>query len=167
LEATGPGYVFDGERLFCALYCNELIARFLPRGDADEQVFVAYESVLEGLRREAPLEHCLRRFEVTLLQACGFSMVLEYAVDSDAPIDSRLRYFYLPESGPVIERPAGACREISGATLLALAQQLPWAEDSSREAKHLMRFVIQHHLGGRQLHSRTLFKYSTSPDTND
>ena len=161
-EASGLAYRYVGDRLFCGLYVNELVSRFLHRGDANAEVFSAYEYTLRRLSQGAELEPLLRSFEVALLKACGYEMALENVVDLALPLDSEGAYFYVPEFGAVSRRPADLHREVSGASLLALAGRQAWTPESSRDAKRLMRFVIQYHLGGRELTSRTLFKHSSS-----
>jgi DNA repair protein RecO (recombination protein O) len=158
-EPVSAAYLLSGDRLFCAIYLNELITCFLHRGDANDLGFGAYEGALKLLNSEIPVEPILRQFELDLLQACGYGMQLEQTADQ-LEIDVDGDYCYLPEVGPVSNIPTTAHRRVKGATLLALASLLPWTADTSREAKGLLRFVIRYHLGGRELHSRTLFKYS-------
>jgi DNA repair protein RecO (recombination protein O) len=166
-EPVGRVYRLTGERLFCGLYVNELVARFLHRGDANQAAFNAYEEVLAHLNELTDIEPRLRNFEIMLLQACGYAMALDHALDIDEPIRAERTYYYLPEFGAVSERPQKAHREVSGVSLLALAGQAPWTALAGREAKGLMRFVIHHHLGGKALLSRSLFKHSPSPETTE
>jgi len=159
-EPLGPMYSFTGERLFCGLYLNELVVRFLHRGDANEQSYQAYQGALMGLNETAPIEPVLRHFEIELLQVCGYAMALNDTADHAMPIAPEGRYFYVPELGAVSARPEIAHLEVRGATLLALAGRMTWTDETSLDAKRLMRFVVHSHLGGRELQSRSLFKYS-------
>jgi DNA repair protein RecO (recombination protein O) len=47
---------------------------------------------------------------------------------------------------------------VAGSTLLALAADHPLQGAAAREARELMRQVLAHHLGGRPLKSRELFR---------
>jgi recombinational DNA repair protein (RecF pathway) len=48
---------------------------------------------------------------------------------------------------------------VRGSTLLALAGRLPLRESVLPDAKRFMRAVLNHHLGDRPLHSRSLFSH--------
>lgn len=160
-EPTGRGHRLQAERLFSAMYVNELIVRLVHRGDGDEAGYEAYEQTLKELACEAPIEPALRHFEALLLDACGYGMELAHAVDTGSALAVDSCYFYVPERGPVALTPPVPHRAVSGGTLLALAGALPWESSRLREAKTLMRFLIHYHLGGQPLSSRELFRSSS------
>ena len=56
-----------GERLYSALYLNELLVRSLAPADPHLPVFEAYESLLPGLAEDPDHEPLLRNFELKLL----------------------------------------------------------------------------------------------------
>jgi len=156
-EPSDRPLVLVGERLFSALYMNELLMRLLHRGEGDALAFAAYEESLSHLADGRALEPVLRHFEALLLEACGYGMQLEAEGDTGVAIEIQNVYCYVPERGAVRETPNAPHRVIHGGTLLALAGQLPWDDERLREAKGLMRFLLQGYLGGRPLAARALF----------
>lgn len=156
-EPAGRPALLQGERVFSGLYVNELVARLLEREDAAPEVWVAYETVIGALSALEAIEPVLRRFEVALLEACGYGLVLDLSADTGEPVRAGQRYAYVPERGPVSGTPTIAHRDVSGDTLLALAGVAEWDPESLTEAKRLMRFLLQQYLGGRPLAARSLF----------
>ena len=98
-------------------------------------------------------EPALRRFEVGLLADLGYALVLEREAETDRVLDPAGRYDYVVERGPVAA-PGG---ELAGSTLLKLAGGESLAGEERREARRLLRRVLDHYLGGRPLKSRELF----------
>ena len=157
-----------GDLLFCGLYANELLMRFLQRADPHPGLFEHYGGMLAALAGGAAPQPALRIFEYRLLGAAGFGLQLEREADSGRSLAADASYLYLPESGPVRRDPRpGAqtspvlCSEsgeelVSGAALLALKSGQPEAEHLA-ELKVLMRKLIRHHLGGRSIRSQQLF----------
>src|SRR5690606_29149175 len=119
-------------------------------------LFAAYRDALLVLAREGEdPEHALRIFEKRLLDALGYGLMLEHDAERGAPIDPDAVYNYVLDRGPCRGNTAGLpAVRVSGATLVALAAERLENEIVMREAKHLMRFVLAPHLGGRPLASR-------------
>lgn len=159
-EPSGRPHRLEGERLFSAMYVNELIMRLVHRGEGDEAGYDAYERALQALAGDAPIEPALRCFEVGLLDSCGYAMELACTADTGSALDAETPYHYVPERGPVTGTPPVPHRRITGGTLQALAGDAPWTPTRLREAKGLMRFILHHHLGGRALAARELFRLS-------
>ena len=65
------------------------------------------------------------------------------------------------ESGAKKISMASETLAIKGSTLLALAGRRRYQVEEAREAKQLMRRVIQRHLGDRKIESRELFRGSS------
>jgi DNA repair protein RecO (recombination protein O) len=147
-----------GDPLFCGLYANELLMRFLHRSDPHPNLFEHYSAMLAGLAAGRPPQPILRIFEYRLLNAAGFGLQLDREPASGLEIRADAWYLYVPESGPVRREPASGDPEelVSGAALLALksgnldTEHLP-------ELKALMRRLIRHHLGDRAIKSQQLF----------
>ena len=145
-EADGPTIVLRGERLFSAMYVNELLMRITTRFDPNVALFELYEQTLAALAHDAQaLEPTLRAFEKRLLDVCGYGLQLSAAADSDQAIDPAQRYCYVVEQGPVVADKSVTGCVVSGATLLALGQGSLLDDEQLREAKHLMRFVLRYH----------------------
>jgi len=147
-----------GEPLFCGIYVNELLVRFLQRADPHPGLFDDYRGLLGQLATGAAPQPALRRFELHLLDAVGFGLQLEHEHGSETPIRPECRYLVLPEAG-ALRREAGqggADELVSGAALLALRSGDIGAAHL-RELKYLMRRLIRYHLGDRPLKSQSLF----------
>ncbi len=152
-EAAGPPLPLRGQQLYCGFYVNELMVRLVQREEPHPGLFAAYQETLRRLVEEGDPEPALRRFEVGLLADLGYGLVLEREAGSDRAVDPAGRYEYVVELGPVAA-PGG---ELGGSTLLKLATGEPLAGEERREARRLLRGVLDHYLGGRPLKSRELF----------
>jgi DNA repair protein RecO (recombination protein O) len=93
----------------------------------------------------------LRLFELRLLDELGYGLQLSSTANGDAIISER-RYLYTPDAGFT---PADS--GVSGATLHALHNGAWNTRMERREARDLMRTVLDHHLGHRPIRSRELF----------
>lgn len=142
----------SGARLLGALYVNELVLRLTRREDANLAAFADYVLCLERLAGGEPAAWTLRRLERDLIAHLGYGLTLRQVADEDDAVQADMRYVYDVEAGP---RPArGAARDsISGAALLALAQDRRPGREEERELRLLMRRVISHHLDGGSLKS--------------
>lgn len=149
-----------GKALLSAVYLNELLMHLLHRHDVHQSLFGHYHDTLYALVENPLIETVLRRFEKNLLEDVGFALNLSYDADTGVAVDPEAEYLYYLEHGPVrarIGQTMGKNPRLSGAALLAFQHdQLTLAHSS--EIKRLMRFVLQHHLGQRQLKSRELFR---------
>ena len=148
----------EGEPLFCGMYANELLMRFLQRADPHPGLFDSYRDMLGQLAAGAAPQPILRLFEYRLLAAAGFGLQLEHEHGSDRPIRPGIWYRYEPDSGPVPTEPAAVDDRqlVSGEALLALKSgQLQ--ERHLGELKALMRRLIRHYLGDRPIRSQQLF----------
>lgn len=159
-ESRDPAVNLERKALFCGLYMNELLLRLLPVHDPQPGIFLIYEKSLRRLGRGEAPDETLRFFELALLDQIGYGLALQHEIASGAQVQRDKFYVYLVEKGP-LESPAGA-DAIRGATLLGLRDgHLPGPVELN-EAKRLMRRVLNHHLGGRPLKSRELFKFAKS-----
>lgn len=147
-----------GEPLFCALYANELLVRFLQRSDPHPELFDQYRQLLAALGGGEASQPALRLFEYRLLIAAGFGLQLDHESTSGRELRADAWYLYQPEYGPVAGQPGqGHGQElVSGAALLALKSG-EIGEEHLRELKLLMRRLIRHYLGDRAIKSQQLF----------
>lgn len=147
-----------GNPLFCGLYANELLMRFLQRGDPHPGLFEQYGALLAALAGGEAPQPILRVFECRLLTAAGFGLQLEREADTGRTVQPDGWYLYLPERGPLRREPTGENSDelVSGAALLALKSGCP-GDAHLRELKALMRKLIRHHLGDRDIKSQQLF----------
>ncbi len=152
-EAAGPAYPLRGEHLYCGFYLNELLVRLMQRSEPHGPLFASYQETLQALAQGGDPEPALRRFEVRLLEDLGYALVLDHEASHDAVLEPAGRYDYVIEKGPVV----AARGELAGSTLLKLRSGETLVGDERREARRLLRRVLDHYLGGRPLKSRELF----------
>lgn len=154
-DAAGPAVGLHGDATLSAFYLNELMLRLLPRGDGQPALFWRYVECIGALAGAHPGWE-LRRFERDLLGALGYALALDVEGSNDRAVEPDLRYHFDPETGP---RRAGVSEAgtmsgtISGAALLALAQDAMPDAAMQGELRRLMRGVLRFHLGGRELRS--------------
>jgi DNA repair protein RecO (recombination protein O) len=151
-DAVGTPLPLVGEAALCALYLNELLTRILARGDPHPEVFARYSGVLFELAA-ADAAHCgwiLRRFERDLLEALGYALQLQVDADGMA-IDAATQYSIDPERGPLRWQTRPLAPAIEGAALLALAGDERPDVAQLRSLRRMMRALLRHHLGGREL----------------
>ena len=166
-EPRGAPYRLEGERLFCAMYLNELVARLTPRGEALEELFRLYEETLARLASDSVHESVLRLFEMGLLEELGYGMLLTHT-SGDEPVRAEAWYEYPPTQGPGrVDSPGPAT--VRGATLHAMAAGDFSETEVRRQARVLMRRLVDYHLDYRTLKSRELFqrRRHRNPGTRD
>lgn len=150
--------VLTGKRLASAFYINELLMRLLHRNDPHRALYAAYRMTLQALTDGAQeTGWILRLFEKRLLNELGYGLMLENTVDSNEPLIDNQLYSYHVEHGPVrITDCDNDAPVVHGSTLLALHSEKLTDEQCLREARQLMRYVLQHYLGNYELKSRSL-----------
>lgn len=156
-----------GRSLLAAMYINELLVYLLHKHDVHEDVFEHYHHTLYRLQEEDQLEIVLRQFELRLLELLGFGLSLDQEAATGRKIMHDTSYEYHLEHGAVAcsdAPPVTGSRvpRVSGRCLLAITageyDSIAQDDELLAEFKRLMRFVISHHLGGRKLKSRELFR---------
>jgi DNA repair protein RecO (recombination protein O) len=155
-EWQGGQPLLTGKALYCGYYLNELLIHLLPREDAHERLFSVY---VETLRRFADtlLESDLRCFEKALLQELGYGPMLDRDVAGAALVPDGY-YAYEIERGPLrLPGPGSSGLAVRGKTLIDLAQGELGDPRSQAEAKQLMRALIAHYTGGKELATRKIF----------
>jgi len=153
-----------GRTLYCGFYVNELVLKLTERYDAHSDIFIAYSRCMQDLIEAAgdnvQLELALRFFELRLLNDLGHGLLLD--VDQQGrEIDPMAEYHYDLDAGPTPSTQGE--HSINGATLRALANNELSSDLQRKQARQLMRRILAHHLGGRQLKSRELFKTIATP----
>jgi DNA repair protein RecO (recombination protein O) len=150
----------DPQYQLCGLYMNELILGLTPRLSPSESLFQGYQSAIFSLPHTSTLELELRRFEMALLNTAGYGLQLQYDALTGEAIKPDSYYYYDCEAGPIASNVDGRqwnC--VSGQTLIALNSLTLHDRRTSREAKQLLRGVIDHHLQGRPILTRDLMSY--------
>ena len=169
-EAQGPAMTLAPELIASGFYLNEILMRLLERHEAQWELFGCYDTTLRGMgqilahdkSRSEELEILLRQFELKLLAALGYGLVLDHDVKTGSPVVPEQEYVYQLEYGPVPVSPGDFMENyehgprLIGSTLLAL-QHGDLSEERVRvESKRLLRWVLGHYLGPKPLQSRNL-----------
>ncbi len=169
VEGYGQALHLSRQLLLSGFYLNELLLHLTQREDPHPDLFDDYQMTLQQLAcleqheaAGAELQMCLRVFEKRLLQALGYELILDHDAEHAQPLSAEAWYRYLPGQGPVLYSDdsalarASSSRLISGAALLAFAEERLQDTTVLKQCKHLTREVLDHYLGGRELHSRRL-----------
>ncbi|MES2547251.1 MAG: DNA repair protein RecO [Pseudomonadota bacterium] len=159
--------LLKGEALMCGFYMNELLLRLLPREDAHESLFAYYDATLKTLASEQSLMDnqypaggkslaiTLRRFELKLLQEMGYAVPL-VTDENDAAIIADKVYRYEAEYGACDLNATKNGVQLSGITLLNMANDDYTDSQTQNQSKQLMRYLLAHYLGDKPLHTRQL-----------
>lgn len=156
-EWQGGQPYLQGTALMCGFYLNELLVNLLARDDPHQQLFDYYRATLYRLAHEADHAATLRCFEKHLLQELGYALELEKQAITGEPVEAARVYRYRVETG-VLPDAGEAGFRVEGKTLLAMANDDYSDPLAAQQSKQLMRMLLNHHLGGRILHTRELIK---------
>ena len=173
-ESQGKALLLKADALACGMYMNELVMRLTHRGEPQVELFSEYDVSLRQLCRPPPteraglhLQQVLRQFEIKLLQCMGYGLLLdeEAGAVKGKKVRSDMSYDFQLEIGPVLmDNPHQDVFgiKVSGKTLLALADNRMHENvkdmEIFKEAKLLLRFVLDRYLGNKPLFSRQLLR---------
>ena len=160
-DPAAPSAPLAGAALASGFYVNELLMRLVHRFDPHPALFGVYRHTLAALAEPATLEAALRRFEKRLLEEAGYGPSFTHDAESGAPVRADRRYVFVIERGAREATGTGSTdmrSTVAGSTLLDLDAGRFGDPVTRIEAKRLMRRIIDHHLGGRPLQSRTLLR---------
>ncbi len=155
VENETPPLLLSGINLFSALYLNELIYILLKPFMVESKLFEAYTVTLYHLasvENKVDIEPLLRRFEWSLLEACGHSFSLNYDVMGQK-IKAENKYQFISGNG-FLANTTG----LPGSHLLALASDDLSEHAYRKTAKLIMRQAIDYLLEGREIKTRLLFR---------
>lgn len=153
-EAAGGPANLRGDALLSAYYVNELMLHFLHRHDPQPEIYELYTEVIQSLGSTDNVASSLRGFELELLGLLGYAVSLDHEAGTHRDVEPERNYEYRVEQGPVpVDRSEGPL-VFTGATLLAIGAGQFDDPDVLRAANRLLREVIAHHLGGKELRSR-------------
>lgn len=151
-EMIGSPNELTGLALYCGFYVNELLCNFLHKDDPHQEVFTGYQACLSELAQGTQIEAALRVFELNLMGNIGYGVQLGYDLRHERPIASNKKYMFNKDDG-LVEKLDG---QFSGSVLKAIDQRQFDDPSVLSAAKMLMRTVIDSHLQGKQLKSRTV-----------
>ncbi len=154
----------SGERLFSALYVNELLVRSLANADAHPPVFEAYAELLPGIAESPDHEPLLREFELLLLREIGYALDLGFESSGGECLEPAAFYAFDPSTG-FVSQPVelDSTHAFPGWSLLAMGQG-DYADPRTRRlAKRLLREALAAAIGDRPLRSREYFRPAPAP----
>jgi len=158
-EWQGGQPYLQGTALMCGFYLNELLLSLLARDDPHQQLFDYYRVTLQRLAQETDHAATLRCFEKYFLQELGYALVLEREASSGKAIQAKVCYRYVVEQGALPDDgDARAGLAVLGKTMLDMAADDYTDPITAQQSKQLMRVLLNHHLGGKALHTRELIK---------
>lgn len=148
-----------GKKLYSGMYVNELLTYLLPQDDPVDQIFDAYQLLLEQLTGDhSEIEPCLRRFEFSFLDELGYGVNVYQDADTGSAIHANTDYVFVQQHGFVVHNSEHSPQAVfSGQALLNIQQGDFTNVLTLQAAKILARTALQPHLKGRQLKSRELF----------
>jgi DNA repair protein RecO (recombination protein O) len=153
--------LLKGDALMCGFYMNELLLRLLPRDDAHTQLFEYYAQtiqILSSLEHETSsgqLAEIMRRFELKMLQELGYAVPLT-ADENGEVIHADETYRFEADYGACAPAVTKNGVLIQGRTLLDMARGHYSNATTQAQSKQLMRYLLQHYLGDKPLHTRQL-----------
>ena len=145
-----------GERIFCALYLNELLLKLVGRNIPYPELFGYYSRSLDELKIATYVEEPLRSFELFLLAELGYEIDLE-TDSTGSPINECANYLYEPAHGftKIQSEIADEGGRYLGRDILKMAKGE--FDQVSAALKRLLRVTLSYHLGDKELQSRSLF----------
>jgi DNA repair protein RecO (recombination protein O) len=143
------------ENYLALLYVNELIGAMLPPGEANEEVFSAYLTLLQHAVVKLD-ESSLRRFELEMMRILGYFPDVSVDAVSGQAIDASLYYQFVINSG-FVACSAGARDSVSGSVVIDWCRGDYAGESVLRLAKSVLRSTIDFNLHGKTLKSRDVF----------
>ncbi len=158
IEAKTQVVPLVGNRLYMAMYINELLYRLLQAETACDGLFESYQETLIAIAGDDDPQVALRHFELSLLETMGYGVNFEQDIYSGEVIEAGFEYQYLQQEGFFAKQAIHNKQHVyRGDELLALAQRDFSDPLVLKAAKRFCRQALAHFLGDRPLHSRALF----------
>jgi len=159
VEADGPSYTLEGQRLLAGFYASELLLRLTARGDPNGEIFSCYSRCLEQLGDAPSFARTLRVFELHLLRALGYGLELDGDSATGQPLREDSSYVYELEQGlRRAEADDSDTDRYPGRDLRSLRDGKLDDDASLRTAQRLLGRVLRAHLGERPLQSRLVLQ---------
>jgi DNA repair protein RecO (recombination protein O) len=153
-ESAGVPAGLRGDDMLAAYYANELLLYFLHRHDPQPEIYTLYTHTLAALSASSDIAASLRSFEIELLRLLGYALNLAYESGTTRPLAAERQYEYRMEQGAVPVARSQGPMVFTGAILDAIGEQRFDDTAVLSAANRLLRAVISHHLGGKELKSR-------------
>lgn len=149
VESAGLMRWLQGETLFAALYCHELLLKLTTRQDPNPEIWHSYQLLLERLE-PTRLSSTLRYFEHDLLSALGYGLDLSV-------VEVGLRYQFDDQQGLRTVTAQTLTPSIEGEVLHALANH-QLTEQQATRLKAVLRQALDQHSSGSHLRTPGVWK---------
>ena len=157
-ELQVPALFGKADILYCAFYLNELLSGVIRADESDQILFDLYRDTLSALAAHdgVSVQHLLRSFELSMIQAMGYGISLLHEADGETPIHPDEHYGLRPDHG--FYRTTSRNELLArGDSILALGAGKPMNTRQERECKNLTRVLISYYLPNTKIQSRKLF----------
>jgi DNA repair protein RecO (recombination protein O) len=146
-------------QIYSGFYLNELLMHLLHRHDPHPALFDIYRQTLEKIRQDEHVDVALRYFELDLLEQLGYGINLQDDTVTGKRVIDDERYTYLIEQGPArsLDRDEQGML-VSGKTLRLMSERSLAGQTERKEAKLLLRSILDHYLGHKPLKTRELLQ---------
>lgn len=158
-EQGGHATPLTGDALLAGFYVHELLLRLVQRHDPHPQLFGHYAVLLARLAESegSAIEKRLRIFELELLREIGYALSLDSDGVRHEALEADQLYVFRPEQGAIpVEQMIDGELCFTGAELLSIARLELDTDADLRNAKRLLRQVLDYYLGGRPLQTRRI-----------
>jgi DNA repair protein RecO (recombination protein O) len=155
LELRGPHHQWLGQKIYVALYLNEIIFKLGSLYQYDPQAFDLYEQTLTDLKQfQPPFDALLRYFEIKLIEYIGFGLPLaEFASRKTCA----MKYYHYDSQEGFVAGPAAPDR-IHEQSLAEMARFDFHRQETRRQSKQLLQQIISSLLDHKTIYSKGLWK---------
>jgi DNA repair protein RecO (recombination protein O) len=125
-----------------------------------KQLYLAYQDTIAALQGDSAIQLLLRQFELCLLSELGYGINLDSDCHTHEPIDVERSYRFTPDIGfqvLVDDGQHNSSKAYLGSHIVSLREHDLTDTEVVKAAKRLLRTALAAHLGGKPLHSRSLF----------
>lgn len=158
IDALTQVVPLTGERLYLAMYINELLYRLLQAESSCDGLFSAYQETLLAIAGSVDAQAALRHFEFTLLETLGYGANFEEDIYSGELIEAGFEYQYQQQAGFFAKQAVHKKHQVYlGEEILAFASRDFSTPAILKSTKRFCRQALAHLLGDKPLHSRRLF----------
>lgn len=158
VESAGSMFRLQGERLFSALYMNEVLNRTLLPEVQYQTLYDIYVASLLRLASDEALEPILREFELQLLEELGYGSNLQQDWQTGEALQPQAYYTFVVQQGLQQLSAKDSTQNCFSTEDLNKVYKYQWDKQSLRCAKVICRLALHPLLGDKPLKSRELFQ---------
>ena len=145
--------------MMTGFYINEIILRLLHKHESHPELFDTYNTTVKELSNSNTDQSLIRYFEKNLLQSLGYGLIFAPDLHTGSEIAAENDYHYKLDLGPTSNsNDSRAGIPVSGKTLIDLNNETLIHTKNKKEAKILLRSLLNQYLGEKPLASRKLYQ---------